>query len=70
MNNERRPAVETWPATQVMTVREASEYLRIHPTTIYRLLKRGLIPAFRIGSDWRFRLEELDKWRLQWAQRP
>jgi len=39
----------------VMTVRECAAYLQVHPSTIYRLCKRGTIPAFRIGADWRFR---------------
>ena len=39
----------------VMTVREVSAYLRVHPTTIYRLLKQDQIPAFHVGSDWRFK---------------
>jgi excisionase family DNA binding protein len=48
-----------------MTVRELSAYLRVHPSTIYRLLKRHEIPAFHMGSDWRFNIEEIDRWRLQ-----
>jgi excisionase family DNA binding protein len=48
--------------TRVMTVREASSYLRIHPTTIYKLLRRGELPGFRIGSDWRFNVEEIDRY--------
>ena len=48
----------------IMTVREVTEYLRIHRTTLYRLLKEKEIPAFRIGSDWRFSRTQLDKWRL------
>jgi hypothetical protein len=31
----------------------------------YRLLKRNQIPAFRIGTDWRFNIEAIDHWRLQ-----
>jgi excisionase family DNA binding protein len=49
----------------VMTVREVSAYLRVHPTTVYRLLKRHQIPAFHVGSDWRFKIEAIDHWRLQ-----
>ena len=48
----------------VMTVREVSVYLRVRPSTIYRLLRRHEIPAFHIGSDWRFNIEEIDRWRL------
>ena len=48
----------------IMTVSEVTEYLRIHRTTLYRLLKRKEIPAFRIGSDWRFSRVQIDRWRL------
>ena len=51
-------------AAKVMTVKEVSGYLRVHPSTVYRLIKRGQIPAFRIGSDWRFNLEQIDIWRM------
>jgi len=37
-----------------LTVAELSEYLHIHRTTIYRLLRLGQLPGFRVGSDWRF----------------
>jgi excisionase family DNA binding protein len=50
---------------KVMIVREVAAYLSVHPTTIYRLLKRNQIPAFRIGSDWRFNVETIDHWRRQ-----
>ncbi len=49
----------------VMTVRELAEYLRVHPSTIYRLLKKRRIPAFKVGSDWRFNRETIDRWRLE-----
>jgi excisionase family DNA binding protein len=49
---------------EIMTVCEVADLLRVHPITIYRLLRTGRlsIPAFRIGSDWRFRRVEIDKW--------
>jgi excisionase family DNA binding protein len=47
----------------VLTVQEVSSYLRVHPSTIYRMLKRHQIPAFRVGSDWRFTVEAIDQWR-------
>jgi excisionase family DNA binding protein len=47
---------------KIMTVRELSDYLRVHPTTVYRLLKAGKLPAFRVGSDWRFNVELIDQW--------
>jgi excisionase family DNA binding protein len=56
------------PETKVITISELSEYLRVHRSTLYRLLKKGELPGFKIGSDWRFNVEAIDKWRLQ--QRP
>jgi excisionase family DNA binding protein len=60
---EKSPIVE-FENDDIMTVNEVTEYLRIHRTTLYRLLKQKEIPAFRIGSDWRFSRTQLDKWRL------
>jgi len=52
-------------SSKVMTVREVSAYLHLHPSTIYRLLKEHQIPAFQLGSDWRFHVDAIDRWRLQ-----
>jgi excisionase family DNA binding protein len=49
---------------KVMTVREMSAYLRVHRSTIYRLLKHHQILAFQVGSDWRFNVKMIDSWRL------
>ena len=49
----------------VLTVQEVSSYLRVHPSTVYRMLKRHQLPAFRVGSDWRFTIEAIDQWRAQ-----
>ena len=54
----------------VLTVRDLSNYLRIHPSTVYRLLKTGQLPAFRVGSDWRFNVEEIDLWRVEREKKP
>lgn len=52
-------------AVKVLTVNELAEYLRVHRSTIYRLLKKGLLPGFKIGSDWRFNVEVIDQWRMK-----
>ena len=49
--------------SRVLTVQEVSSYLRVHPSTIYRMLKKNQLPAFRVGADWRFTVEAIDKWR-------
>jgi excisionase family DNA binding protein len=44
---------------RVLTVRELAGYLRVHQTTVYRLLREQKLPAFRVGSDWRFNREAI-----------
>jgi excisionase family DNA binding protein len=48
--------------TEVMTVSEVAEYLRLNPQTVYRKAKTGELPAVRIGRAIRFRRAELDAW--------
>ena len=52
-------------SARVMTLNELADFLRVHPSTIYRLLKRGGLPAFRVGSDWRFNSESIDRWLIE-----
>jgi excisionase family DNA binding protein len=47
---------------EVMTMKEVAAYLRVAVPTITRLLKRGGIPGFKIGSDWRFNRAQIDAW--------
>jgi excisionase family DNA binding protein len=39
---------------KTLTVKEIGVMLRVHPSTIYRLIRQGKIPSFRIGKHWRF----------------
>ena len=46
----------------IMTAAEIAQYLRIHPSTIYKLLRQRQIPFFKIGSDYRFDRDAIEKW--------
>jgi len=48
--------------TELMTVEEVAEYLRVTKKTIYRLLKRDGIPATKVGHQWRFDKNSIDEW--------
>ena len=39
--------------TEIMTVNEVAEYLKISEVTTYKLVQEGKIPAFKIGRHWR-----------------
>ena len=54
--------METRKRTQIMTPKEAAKYLGLHVVTVYRLIKKGELPCFRIGGQWRFKKDLLDEW--------
>jgi excisionase family DNA binding protein len=60
---KKQAAVKPGMLPAVMTVRELAAYLRVHPSTIYRLLKQGQVPGFRIDRDWRFHIKTIEEWR-------
>ncbi len=47
---------------QVLTVKEVAEYLKVNDRTVYRMAAAGKIPAFKVGSSWRFKQTEIEKW--------
>jgi len=56
--------------SSIMTLEEVAGYLRVHPSTVYRMVKNHSIPAFKIGSDWRFNRESIDVWRVKAEKGP
>jgi excisionase family DNA binding protein len=52
---------------EIFTIKELSEHLRVHPTTIYRLLRQGRLPGFRVGSNWRFNRAVIEQWERSQA---
>ena len=54
---------------RVLTVRELAGYLRVHQTTVYRLLREQKLPAFRVGADWRFNREAIERWMIHEQKR-
>ena len=48
--------------TQVFGIAEAAAFLGAHEQTVRRLARRGAIPSFKVGKDWRFRKEALLRW--------
>jgi nitrogen PTS system EIIA component len=46
----------------MMTIKQLSEYLMVSEKTIYRMLEKNLLPAIRVGGQWRFRRRDIDSW--------
>ena len=47
---------------ELMTLDELAQYLRLSKITLYKMSKKGRIPANKVGRQWRYRKEEIDKW--------
>jgi len=54
----------------IMTVQELADFLRCNKSTIYRLIKTGQIPAFKVGSDWRITSDKVEQWLEQQHIKP
>jgi excisionase family DNA binding protein len=50
------------PDAKYLTTVEVAEFLRVHRSTIYRLLRQRQIPFLKIGSDYRFHRSSIEKW--------
>ncbi len=48
----------------VLTVIELADYLRVHSSTIYRMIRSRSLPSFKVGSELRFVRDDIDRWRL------
>lgn len=46
---------------EILTAQEVATYLRVHPYTVKRLARAGKLPGFKIGGQWRFKKESLEK---------
>ena len=51
--------------SDILTCQEIADYLRVHKSTIYRLIQKRAIPVFRIGSDYRMTRKTLEEWLRQ-----
>jgi PTS system nitrogen regulatory IIA component len=46
----------------ILTIEEVARYLRVSERTVYDWAQKGEIPAGKIGTVWRFKKTEIEKW--------
>ncbi len=51
--------------SDIMTMKEVADYLKLNEKTAYRLTADGKLPAFKVGGSWRFRKSEIDRWIIE-----
>ncbi len=50
------------PIGDVLTLEDLSVYLKVSPSTLYKLSREGKIPATKVGRHWRFHKQAIDRW--------
>ena len=43
----------------ILTMKEAADYLRVSRATMYRIIESGSLPAFRVNGSLRFYFKEI-----------
>ena len=57
----------------ILTIEEVAKYLRVSERTVYDWAQKGEIPSGKIGTVWRFKKSEIEKWvndRLSSSEKP
>ncbi len=46
----------------VLTIPDVASLLKVTEKTVYSLVRKGDLPAFKVGGQWRFRRTAIDSW--------
>lgn len=49
----------------LLTTEQIAQYLKVDKFTVYRLVTQKKMPAFKVGSQWRFKKKMIDKWLMK-----
>lgn len=47
---------------EIMTIEEVAAYLRVSERTVYEWAQKGDLPGGKIGTTWRFKSADIEKW--------
>jgi excisionase family DNA binding protein len=50
---------------KLLTTDQVARYLKVDKFTVYRLVARKKLPAFKVGNQWRFKKKMIDAWLLE-----
>ena len=54
--------------SDILTIKEVAEYLKVKEKTAYKLVADGKIPGFKVGGSWRFRKQQIEEWIVKQSQ--
>ena len=47
---------------KILTAEDVAHLLAVDQITIYRLARKGALPGFKVGNQWRFDRHALEQW--------
>ena len=60
---QRKPvARELFVPEPLLDTDQAAAIMRVHPKTLQRYARQGLVRGFQLGTMWRFRATDIDRW--------
>jgi excisionase family DNA binding protein len=60
---QRKPvASATFVPEPLLDTDQAAAIMRVHPKTLQRYARQGLVRGFQLGTMWRFRASDIDRW--------
>lgn len=60
---ERKPvAREAFAPEPLLDSDQAAAIMQIHPKTLQRYARQGIVRGFQLGTMWRFRASDIDRW--------
>ncbi len=48
--------------SEILTVADVAQFLRVPKSTVYKLARLGQLPASKIGKHWRFVRRDIQAW--------
>lgn len=60
--NRKPVSSETFVREPLLDTDEAAAIMRVHPKTLQRYARRGVVRGFQLGTMWRFRASDIDRW--------
>jgi excisionase family DNA binding protein len=53
---------------EVLSFKEACHILKLAKPTLYSYVRKGQIPAFKLGRSWKFHKDSLEQWMRERVQ--
>jgi excisionase family DNA binding protein len=47
---------------EILTLPEVAQLLKVAGKTVYSMVQKGQLPAFKVGGQWRFKRIDIDQW--------